>query len=161
MEDRVRAEEARQHVASYRSYAEAQRAIGSVADRKFPVEHVAIVAGDLRFVEDVTGRFGYTEAAMHGALSGALTGFLVVFVLGWLGLTVSLVSGLMLALYGVLLGAIIGAIVGAGAHAAHDGHRDFSSVRRLDAKRYDLMVSESFAGEARRALSRLRIARPA
>ena len=43
-------------VASYESYPEAQRAVDYLSDRRFPVERVAIVADDLRFVEQVTGR---------------------------------------------------------------------------------------------------------
>lgn len=161
MVERVRAAVATQRVASYRSYAEIQRAVNVLAGHKFPLEHVAIGAADLAFVTAPWGRPGFTEAATRGAASGALTGLLVVLLLGWLGLTMALVSGLWVTLYGVLLGAIAGAVVGAAAHAAREGCRDVSSARRFDARRYDLLVSESFAAEARRALSRLRIARPA
>jgi hypothetical protein len=157
MVERVRAAVATQRVASYRSYAEIERAVNVLAGHKFPLEHVAIGAGDLAFATSPCGRPGFTKAAARGALTGLLS----VLVLGWLGLAVALVSGLLVTLYGVLLGAIAGAIVGAAAHAAQEGCRDVSSARRFDARRYDLLVSESFAAEARRALSRLRIARPA
>lgn len=56
-------------VASYRSYAEAQRAVDHLSDNGFPVDKVSIVAEDLRFVERVTGRVGYGRAALNGLSS--------------------------------------------------------------------------------------------
>ncbi len=40
-----------QTVASYTTYAEAQRAVDRLSDKKFPVEHTAIVADGLKFVD--------------------------------------------------------------------------------------------------------------
>ena len=54
----------RRAIASYDSYAEAQKAVDSLSDEGFPVERVSIVAEDLRFVEQVTGRRGYGQAAL-------------------------------------------------------------------------------------------------
>ena len=70
----------RRAVASYPSYAEAERAVDSLSDRRFPVERTAIVGRDLEYVEQVTGRMSYGAAALRGALTGAFVGFLV----GWL-----------------------------------------------------------------------------
>ncbi len=42
---------ARRTVATYATYAEAQRAVDYLSDQQFPVERVAIVAEGLRFVE--------------------------------------------------------------------------------------------------------------
>ncbi|HET9677172.1 MAG TPA: general stress protein [Solirubrobacterales bacterium] len=70
----------RRAVASYATYAEAERAVDHLSDQKFPVERVSIVARDLKVVEQVTGRRGYLEAALHGLTSGALIGALI----GWL-----------------------------------------------------------------------------
>ncbi len=44
----------RRVIASYDSYAEAQRAVDYLSDNSFPVERLSIVAEDLRFVEQVT-----------------------------------------------------------------------------------------------------------
>jgi len=148
-------------VVSYRSYREARHAVGLLANRKFPVDRVAIVAGDLDFLKQGTVRLRYSEAAMQGAISGALTGFLVVVILGWLGLITPLISGPILALYGVLIGAIVGAVAGFIRQVAFGDPRDFAWAQRIDAGRYDVMVEESFAREAGRLLSRLRIAEPA
>src|ERR671912_335605 len=99
-------------VASYDSYPEAQRAVDYLSDERFPVERVAIVAEDLRFVEQVTGRLGYGQAALQGAGSGAVIGALFGFFLGLFSLADPLVSALILVLYGLVFGAIVGAILG-------------------------------------------------
>src|SRR5688572_18250850 len=67
-------------VASFTTYAGAEGAVDRLAEAGFPVEHAAIVGHDVRFVEQVTGRFGYGEAAMRGALAGSVVGIFI----GWL-----------------------------------------------------------------------------
>jgi hypothetical protein len=104
-------------VASFATYAEAAEAINRLAERGFPVENVTIVAGDLRFVEYVTGRRGYGQAALEAAGAGAVTGAVVGFVLGMLTPLAPLRAGAALALWGLLLGAIVGAGVGLLGHA--------------------------------------------
>jgi uncharacterized protein YqgC (DUF456 family) len=142
-------------VASYGTYAEAQRAIDFVAERDFPVERLAIVAGDLRFVEQVTGRAGYGRRAMDGAASGAVTGAFLGFILGLFSLVTPLTSGLILGFWGLLIGAAIGAVVGLMVHAFSGGRRDFSSVAGLQAGRYDVVAGSDVADRARRVLSEL------
>ena len=48
-----------------------------------------------------------------------------------------------------LFGAVSGALVYV---AASDGRRDFVSVRRMEADRYEVQVDEAIAGEAKRLL---------
>lgn len=146
----------RRVVASYDSYAEAQRAVDYLSDQRFPVERVSIVAEDLRFVEQVTGRMGYGQAALRGAGSGAVIGILFGFFLGLFNLFDPVVSALILALYGLLFGAIFGALIGLLFHALSGGQRDFSSVGGIEAGRYNVMVDEEVAEEASRLLAELR-----
>jgi uncharacterized protein YqgC (DUF456 family) len=87
-------------IASYGSYAEDQRAVDYLSGEGFPVEWVAIVAENLRFVEQVTGRKGYGQAALQGASSGALIGTFFGLFLGLFSLVDPLVSALVLVLYG-------------------------------------------------------------
>jgi len=134
-------------LASYESYPEAQRAVDYLSDERFPVERVAIVAEDLRLVEQVTGRIGYGRAALQGAGLGAVIGFII-------GLFISLFS-LYIALLYVIYGAVIGLIVGLVGHALSGGQRDFSSVGGIQAGRYNVMVDEEVADEASRLLARL------
>jgi hypothetical protein len=107
-------------VASYDSYPEAQRAVDYLSDRRFPVERVAIVAEDLRLVEQVTGRIGYGRAALQGAGLGAIIGFIIGFFIGLFSFYVAILW--------LIYGAIIGLIVGLIGHALSGGQRDFSSI---------------------------------
>src|SRR5918911_4198903 len=111
----------RRVIASYDSYPEAQRAVDYLSDERFPVERVSIVAEDLRFVEQVTGRRGYGQALLEGAGSGAVVGALFGFFLGLFSLFDPLVSAFLLALYGLIFGAILGALIGLTAHALMGG----------------------------------------
>jgi heat induced stress protein YflT len=136
-------------VADFRDYAEAQRAVDRLSDAGFPVEHVRIVGGDLELVESVTGRLTNARAAAAGAASGA-----------WFGLFIGLLVGLFttgpewlgLVLGGLLIGAFWGAVFGFLAHWATRGMRDFSSIRGLVAQRYDVVVDDDHAAQARQLL---------
>lgn len=143
-------------VASYDSYAEAQRAVDHLSDEGFPVQRVSIVAEDLRFVEQITGRLGYGQATLQGAGSGAVIGAFFGFILGLFSLVNPLVSGLALAFYGLIIGAILGAILGLASHALTGGMRDFSSIGGMEAGRYNVMVDEEVAEEATRIIAGLR-----
>src|SRR5215211_2357957 len=132
----------RRIVASYDSYAEAQRAVDYLSDERFPVERVSIVAEDLRFVEQVTGHRGYGQAALGGAASGAVVGAFFGFFLGLLNIFDPVASALILALYGLIFGAILGAILGLISHALMGGQRDFSSISGMEAGRYNVMAAE-------------------
>ncbi len=141
-------------VRSYTSYGDAERDIDSLSDDGFPVEQLSIVAEELRFVENVTGRRGYAQEALDGTVSGALIGALLGFVLGLFSLIDPLISSLALAIWGALLGAAIGAVVGLLSHWASTGRRDFSSVRSIEAGRYDIVAdTREHAEEAARRLA--------
>jgi hypothetical protein len=142
-------------VASYESYEEAQRAVDYLSDKRFPVERTSIVAEDLRFVEQVTGRMGYGRAALQGAGSGAVIGVLFGFFLGLFSLFDPVSSALVLALYGLVFGAILGAILGLISFSLTGGQRDFSSVGGMEAGRYNVMAEEEVAEEASRLLVQL------
>lgn len=139
----------RQTIATYRTYAEAQRAVDYLSDQKFSVERVAIVAEGLNMIEQVTGRLNYGRAALAGALSGAFTGVLI-------GLIFSLLSTaplLTFVLYGLIVGAIIGAIMSVISYALSGGRRDFSSVSGMQADRYLVQVDSEVVPEAARLLN--------
>lgn len=148
----------RRTVASFHRYADAESAVDYLLDHDVPGERVAIVASDLRFVEEVTGRVGYAGAAANGAVGGAAIGTLFGFVAGLLNWIEPLVAGITLGLYGFVLGAILGAAAGAFLHRLT--RRDFASVGRLDAGRYDVMVDEGHAARVVELLERRSTARP-
>jgi len=151
--DAAKTQDARQTVASYATYAEAQQAVDSLSDRGLPVEGAEIIGHDVRLVERVTGRLTNARAAAAGAASGA-----------WFGLFIGLLVGLFttgpewlgLVLGGLLIGALWGALFGFFAHWMTQGQRDFTSVSDLVAGRYELTVPDDQAQRARELLGEQR-----
>ena len=145
----------RRVVATFGTYEEAERAVDFLADRRFPVEHTAIVARDLEYVEQVTGRMTYARAALGGALSGALIGVLIGWLFGLFNWYDPVVSAFWLAVDGLWFGAVLGALIGMLLHAFTRGRRSFAAVGGMRAKHYDVLVDEPFADEAARLLPEL------
>ncbi|HEX4753222.1 MAG TPA: general stress protein [Solirubrobacterales bacterium] len=153
--------ESRRAVASFRTYAEAERAVDRLSDRKFPVERVAIVARDLKLVEQVTGRRGYLEAALQGLVSGALIGVLIGWLFGVFNWFEPITSAFWLAIDGLWFGALVGTLFGLLMQALSRGRRDFASVSSLSADRYEVLVDDEVADEAARLLAQTRTPGPA
>ncbi|MEZ5115138.1 MAG: general stress protein [Candidatus Nanopelagicales bacterium] len=137
-------------LASYDTYEGAQKAVDTLSDAKFPVEHVAIVGVDLRMVESVLGRMSWGRAAWGGLLAGA-----------WFGLLIGLFVALFAAaegqiwpimLLGLLYGAAAGIVFGLVSYALTGGRRDFVSRQALVAARYDVLVDASVLDRARTVL---------
>ena len=131
-------------------YAEAQRLVDYLSDGGFPVEHLRIVGTGIRSVEQVTGRQTKGRAAGMGAAAGAWWGFLIgllfsFFVIGGPG------SWLIMILTAVAMGAIGGALVGFVGHWASGGKRDFTSIKGLEAGRYEVEVAAPFYDQAMKA----------
>jgi hypothetical protein len=143
---------ARRTVASFTSYAEAERAVDRLADLNFPVERVAIIGQDLQLVEQVTGKVNYPRAAWQGAVSGAIPGALIGWIFGLFNWVNPLVAGLLLAFYGLIIGAVLGAIIGLIVYAMQGGRRDFASVTMTRPQRYEIVVDDEVADEAARLL---------
>jgi hypothetical protein len=147
------ARSARRTIASYTSYADAERAVDRLADLDFPVERVAILGQDLQTVEQVTGKLDYSTAAWRGAVSGAVPGALLGWIFGLFGWADPLVSGLLLALYGLLIGAVVGAVIAVIVYALQGGRRDFASVAFTRPQRFELVVDDEVADQAARLLA--------
>lgn len=136
-------------VASFDDYANAERVVDALSDEGFPVEHLRVVAHDLRWVEQVTGRRTFATAAAGAALTGAVVGAAFGFVFGLFSWVEPLLSALALAVYGALLGALLGAAFGVITHWMSAGRRDFSSVRSVVADHYDVVADgEELAEQA-------------
>lgn len=142
-------------VASFPDYAGAQYAVDALADRRFPVDGLAIVGANLQSFEQVTGRRGYGRAALEGATSGALVGVLLGWLLGLFSIVTPLVSALVLGFWGAVIGAVVGLLVGLAGHAITGGRRDFSSISSVRAERYDVLAAAEIADEAERAIAAL------
>lgn len=136
---------ARRSVATYATYREAEQAVDQLSDAGFPVEHVAIVGSGLRTVEQVTTRLTTGKAAAMGAGQGAIIGLFFALLFG-IFFTGPGFFGLLV--YAVVLSAIFGAAFGAIGQAATGGRRDFASVQRMEAERYEVMVDPDYAARA-------------
>ena len=146
-------EPARQVIATFDNYADAERAVDYLSDRGFEVNRVAIVGRDLEYVEQVLGRLNYGGAALRGAGSGALVGALIGWIFGLFNWIAPLVSALVLAGYGLIFGAIVGAVFGLLAHALQRGRRDFHSISGLRPRSYDVVSDVDVADRALQLLT--------
>ena len=133
-------------VGSFKSYAEAQRAVDALSDQQFPVEKLSIVGVDLMQVEKITGRLTWGKVLGTGALSGLWMGLFLGLILsvftepgsGWVTFTTTLV-----------VGAVFGLVFAAVAYAFTGGKRDFSSATAIVAGRYDVLCEADEAPRAR------------
>lgn len=139
-------------ITTRRTYAEAQADVDRLSDEGFPVEGVRIIADDLRWVEQVTGRRTTLTAGLRGAGSGAMFGALLGAIFGSFSLVDPLYALWVTALYGLVIGAIIGGVIGAIGHAALRGRRDFDAVGSLTGSRYRVTVDPADADRARSVL---------
>jgi hypothetical protein len=142
----------RQLLASYGTYAEAQRAVDYLSDNHFAVERTAIVGVDLKLFENVTGRLDAWRAALAGTGTGAWFGLLIGLFLALFADTTA--SFLVILLWGIVWGAMAGALFGAVAYLMTGGKRDFSSKSTLVASRYEVTVDDGEALERARELLR-------
>jgi hypothetical protein len=144
---------ARQVIATFDRYADAEAAVDALADRDFPVHRVAIVGRDLELVEQVLGRMNYGKAALRGALAGGITGILIGLIFGLFDVIRPLYTGLVLAGYGLILGAAVGAALAAISYGMQRGRRDFDAVSALQPKHFDIVADCAVADDAVRLLA--------
>ena len=138
-----------QSLGVYDRYEEAQKAVDFLSDNEFPVENCMIVGTDLKQVERVTGRLTTGRVALGGLLSGIWMGLFVGLIFSFFGTGNALGIILSTVAFGALFG-IIWALVG---YAATRGQRDFSSVSRIVATRYEVLVEHKHAVQGRELLA--------
>lgn len=147
----------RRVVASFPSYDRAQQAVDTLADQRFPVEHLSIVAHDVRIVEHVTGRRGYTSSLMQGTSTGAVVGGAMGFLLGLFSLVDPLASAIVVAIWGAFVGGVAGAVIGLLGYALTDGRRDFTSLDSLEAASFEVVADDVVATDAEERLQKARL----
>ena len=140
-----------QSLGVYDEYAAAQKAVDFLSDHEFPVENCMIVGTELKQVERVTGRLTYNRVAVGGLLSGVWLGLFVGLVLSLFDNQNAFVTILSTALFGAVFG-LVWALIG---FAATRGQRDFSSVSRIVATRYEVLVEHKLAAQGRELLTQL------
>lgn len=141
-----------QSLGVFDKYAEAQKAVDYLSDNEFPVQNCLIVGTELRQVERVTGRLTWSRVLLGGAVSGA-----------WLGLLI----GLLLSIFtekssffailgvGLLFGVVFGIISAAMGYAATRGQRDFSSVQKVVATKYEVLVEHKHLAAGQELLAKM------
>jgi hypothetical protein len=139
-----------QVVATFTKYEDAQAAVDRLSDEGFPVENVSIVGHDIRTVENVSGRLTNGRAAGRGLIGGVWFGLLAGILFSFFVQNVSFIQVILTTL---ILGALWGALYGFLGHAATRGRRDFSSVKTMEAGRYEVLVRGEFALRASQLLA--------
>ena len=145
-------EPTRQLVAVFDNDAAAERAVDYLAEQRFEVNRVAIVARNPELVDHVAGRLNLESSALRGASVVGLTGALIGWTFGLLNCVNPLIAGLVLACYGLIMGANIGAFVGPLVSALQHRDHDFSAVPPLQPRHYDLVTDCVAANGALRLL---------
>lgn len=134
-------------LASFDKYADAQAAVDTLSDKRFPVQHLAIVGEDLRTVEAVLGRMSWGRAALSGMATFAWFGVLIGLFVSFFGSQDSAPTQLIL--LGLLFGAAFGIVFGMVSYAFTGGKRDFVSRQAVQATRYDVRCDAEVLGQAR------------
>ena len=139
-----------QSLGVFDKYPDAQKAVDFLSDHEFPVENVLIVGTELKQVERVTGRLTWGRVISAGAASGAWLGLLIGAILSIFAEGSSVVVTI---LGGIVLGLAFGMISGALGYAATRGQRDFSSVQKVVATKYEVLVEHKFLADAQALLA--------
>ena len=140
-----------QSLGVYDKYEEAQKAVDFLSDHEFPVENCMIVGTELKQVERVTGRLTTGRVALGGLLSGVWMGLFIGLIFSFFGTG----SALAVILSTVVIGALFGIVWALAGYAATRGRRDFSSVSRIVATRYEVLVEHKLAAQGRELLTQL------
>jgi hypothetical protein len=136
-------EPARQVIATFDNYADAERAVDYLSEQRFEVDRLSIVGRELEYVEQVLGRMDYGTAALRGAASGAVVGALIGWIFGLFNWVEPLISALVLAGYGLVF------VV----YALQRHQRDFQSVSGLRPRYYDVVADVVVADRALQLLA--------
>lgn len=140
-------------VGSFQTYEQAQKAVDTLSDNEFPVEHLSIIGVDLVEVENVLGRLTWPKILLGGAASGAWIGL-------FFGLLLAVFSPQMLGpiVWGLVMGAIFGVVMAAVSYGLSGGKRDFTSQTSIVAGRYDIICAPEHAPAARDMIANLGLA---
>ena len=140
-----------QSLGVYDKYEDAQKAVDFLSDHQFPVENCMIVGTELKQVERVTGRLTTGRVALGGLLSGIWMGLFIGLIFSFFGTG----SAVAVILSTVVIGALFGIVWALAGYAATRGRRDFSSVSRIVATRYEVLVEHKLAAQGRELLAQL------
>lgn len=141
-----------QSLGVFDKYADAQKAVDYLSDNEFAVQNVLIVGTELKQVERVTGRLTNGRVALAGAASGL-----------WMGLFVGILFGLFAkdntwlttVLSTMGLGVLFGVVFALLSYRATQGQRDFSSVQKVVATKYEVLVEHKLLAQGQELLAKM------
>lgn len=144
-------------VGQYRNYTDAAAVVERLIEGDFPAAQIAIVGSDVKLVERVRGRLGYGRVAYSGAITGIWMGLIFAILIG-AGVEISATgevaynpSEFMAA---VVIGAGIGMLFNILRFSFTRNRRGFISMAQSVASNYEVVVPESEAPQATKALSK-------
>ena len=140
-----------QSIGVFTSYADAQKAVDSLADQNFPVNNLAIVGTELKLIERVTGRKTWGTVINSGLMNGLSTALMIVFILFLIEPTRDFFG---LVLEAILIGVLIGVGFAALGHRLSRGQRDFTSITQTVPGKFEILCEHRVAVQARDLLSK-------
>lgn len=141
------------------TYAEAQKAVDFLADKRFEVKNLCIVGTNLKSVERVLGRKNWGTVIANAAVSGLGTGLLIGLIMTFF--VPGLDNALAVLLVAVALAIVIAIIFQSIGYAMTGGRRDFTSVTQTVATQYELLCEHKVVQQARELLASMPGARAA
>lgn len=143
-------------VGQYRNYDEATATVERLIEGEFPAAQIAIVGSDVRLVERVRGRLGYGRVAYSGAVTGIWMGLIFAVIIG-AGVEVSATGEISYNpsefMAAIVIAAGIGMLFNILRFSFTKNRRGFISMAQSVAGSYEVLVPESEAAHATKALN--------
>lgn len=143
-------------VGQYRNYVEAAAVVERLIEADFPATQISIVGSDVKLVERVRGRLGYGKVAYSGAITGIWMGLIFAILIG-AGVEVSATGEVSYNptefVAAIVIGAGIGMLINILRFAMTKNRRGFLSMTQSVAANYEVIVPDSEAALATKALS--------
>ncbi len=140
-----------QSIGVFTSYADAQKAVDSLADQDFPVANIVIVGTELKLIERVTGRKTWGTVINAGLMNGLSTALMIALILILLEPGRDFVG---LILEAMLIGVVIGVGFSVLGHRMSRGKRDFTSITQTVPSKFEILCEHKVAAQARELLSK-------
>lgn len=142
-------------VAEFEQYLEAIQYVDKLVGANFPTGMVAIVGSDLKTVERVRGKLSYAKVALNGAVAGSWMGLIFGILFSGSGSTAAMTAAVDFTAVGssIFIGAGAIMLINVIRFSLTSNKRQFVSNSRVVASRYEVIVPNELADQARAAAS--------
>jgi hypothetical protein len=139
-------------LASFTDYKQAVSYVEKMIENDFPAKLVSIIGTDLKTVESIRGKLGYGRVSISGAITGSWLGLFFGLIFGATGVNSeqALLTNVMA---GIVIGAGIGMLLNIIRFSVTKNRRGFISGQTVIAKKYEVVVPNDQADQAKRAIS--------